>query len=63
MMRSKLLAFTCSAALVFFVAACRGHIETEGYGPSVPAPADQRPNILVVIADDMGYSDISPFGG
>lgn len=24
---------------------------------------DDRPNVLIIIADDMGYSDISPFGG
>ncbi|MCG8443427.1 MAG: arylsulfatase [Caulobacterales bacterium] len=31
---------------------------------AAPAPrADPRPNILVIIADDMGYSDIAPFGG
>ena len=25
--------------------------------------ADTRPNILLIVTDDMGYSDISPFGG
>lgn len=26
-------------------------------------PADGRPNILLIVVDDMGYSDIAPFGG
>lgn len=30
---------------------------------SVTAPANQRPNILLIVADDMGYSDASPYGG
>jgi len=24
---------------------------------------DKRPNFLVIVADDLGFSDISPFGG
>ena len=24
---------------------------------------DSRPNVLLIVADDMGYSDIGPFGG
>lgn len=27
------------------------------------SPAAPRPNIIVIMADDMGYSDISPYGG
>src|SRR5213076_697436 len=26
------------------------------------APADSRPNVVVVLVDDMGWSDIGPFG-
>ena len=29
---------------------------------SVPSPA-KKPNILIIVADDMGYSDIGAFGG
>ena len=28
-----------------------------------PARAADRPNILLILADDMGYSDVSPYGG
>jgi arylsulfatase A-like enzyme len=31
--------------------------------PGFAAAKDKRPNILLIVVDDMGYSDIGPFGG
>ncbi|OKP30469.1 arylsulfatase [Serratia fonticola] len=46
-MKKKTLAVALSSALSGMVHAADG----------------ERPNVLIIIADDMGYSDISPFGG
>jgi len=32
-------------------------------GSSLLLAKEKRPNILLIVVDDMGYSDIGPFGG
>lgn len=43
----------CSMALCAFFLGLVGQI----------ASAEQKPNILLIVVDDMGYSDLAPFGG
>ncbi len=39
-----------------------GALMLAGTGVISAAPAAERPNILLILADDMGYSDASPYG-
>ena len=63
---SKLIGALASASLV---AACSGEAPDPGRPVVVDTPASEsaqgaheRPNIIVLLADDMGYSDIGAFG-
>ncbi len=51
-MRKKIL-FVLAAALAVFTQ----------LGDVANAGSTERPNILLIVADDLGYSDIGPFGG
>ncbi|KIY01647.1 arylsulfatase [Fonsecaea multimorphosa CBS 102226] len=31
--------------------------------PAKPATGTQRPNFLIIVADDLGFSDVGAFGG
>jgi arylsulfatase len=56
----SLIALSVTAALV--LAGCGESAKTSLADPA-PVPAKKRPNILYIMADDLGYSDIGAFGG
>ena len=41
-----------------------GHVFSQraAIGTAVAAAPAKRPNILLIVADDLGYTDIGPFG-
>ena len=43
--------------------ALRGSVAALALGFAAAAAADERPNFLLIVADDLGFSDIGAFGG
>ena len=52
-------------AVSSFISGCEQQQQEQAQAPAsapIPAPA-KKPNILIIVGDDMGYSDIGSFGG
>ena len=50
-------------AAVVAAAGALAFVAPSGGRTAPAAPADARPNVVVVLVDDMGWSDIGPYGG
>ncbi|MEH6570994.1 MAG: arylsulfatase [Halioglobus sp.] len=55
-----LLGLFIPLAILLTLVSCSQEIEVPAESPSVE---QRRPNILLIVADDLGYSDIGSFGG
>lgn len=58
-MRNQALSVLCGCLAVLCLAACQDNSRVE---PSTSVE-ESRPNILLIVVDDMGYADLGSFGG
>jgi len=61
--RNMLLGGTTVAAVLALTEASHAQTAQAQQPAQQPAPAGQRPNIIMIVSDDTGYGDLGPFGG
>lgn len=61
--RRRLLQGSGAVAAGLALEACTGTASNVGSGPTGAPGSGKRPNILMIVSDDIGYSDLGCFGG
>lgn len=59
----KLSTFLAATALSSAIPAQAQPIANRAVAPAAPAPTTRQPNFLLIVADDLGWSDLGAFGG
>jgi arylsulfatase len=39
------------------------YLDSKGEWPKLPAPPDGAPNVVIILLDDVGFGQVSTFGG
>lgn len=61
--RPTALLFSFLSVLVFFLSACQQETTPSKAAQQAKPAASHKPNVLLIVVDDMGFSDLGYFGG
>lgn len=61
--RRSILGAVCASALLTAVVGCTSSPSGENAPPSPVAQSQEQPNVLMILLDDLGYTDLGAYGG